>query len=193
MKKTIKSPEKVDTTMEHLQEELSRRKQFEGEIRSNSKYINWVRNFVKDNRCINDFEIVYKKDELDEETYENICNISNFYFIIRSYFKKYNILPVEIKDSFKMPIYRIFYEDFYFDIYKVDYSEGYICIRRAQSKEKAIDYKDIMEDKEPEEYKERQKFIKEFYEQIMKSKEKAKELDIDMEYLKKIVKDEFKF
>ncbi len=48
-----------------------------------------------------------------------------------------------------------------------------------------------MEDKKPNYYEEKETFIKNFREQIKKSKEKAEELDIDIEYLKEIVEDEF--
>lgn len=190
----IKKPQvSIDEVMKHLDERSEEAKKIENEIRSSTEYICWIRDVLKEYKeGVDDFEIVYKKDKLEEKTYENICNLSHFYSIIRDYWEKYKIPPTYIDYDFGAPVYRVFYEDFYFEICRISYLEGYVSACKTEDRKDAINYKEIMEDKEPKKYKEKEKFIKEFHEQIMKSKEKAEELDIDIEYLKKVVKDEFK-
>lgn len=188
----IKKPQvSIDEVMKHLDERFEEAKKIENEIRSSTEYICWLRDVLKEYKGVDDFEIVYKKDELEEKTYENICILSYFYSIIEEYWKKYNISPAYIEDNFRVPVYRLFYEGFYFEICKINYLEGYVAVWRTEEDHKAINYKDIMEDKEPKDYKERDKFIEEFHNQIRKSKEKAEELGIDIECLKEIVEDEF--
>lgn len=188
----VKKPQKsIEEVMKHLNERVEETKKIEDEIRSSKEYICWLRDFLEDNESVDDFEIVYKKDELEEKTYENICNLAHFYSIIRDYWEKYKIPPTYIDYDFGAPVYRVYYEDIYFDISKVSYLEGYVTVQSTGRDSKAINYEDIMQDKEPKDYKKRDKFIEEFHNQIRKSKEKAEKLGIDLEYLKEIVEDEF--
>lgn len=146
---------------------------------------------LKEYKGIDNFEIAYKKDELEEKTYENICILSYFYSIIEKYWKKYNISQAYIEHKFRVPVYRLFYEGFYFEICKINYLEGYVAVWATEKEQKGIKYKDIMEDKKTKDHKEKEEFIKKFHNQMRRSKEKAEELDIDLECLKEIVKDEF--
>lgn len=183
----------IDEVMKHLDERFEGAKKIKNEIRSSIEYICWLRELLKDSKSVENRDISYRKNELEEKTYENICYLDYLYEIIEEYCKKYCISQTYIEDSFGVPVYRVFYEDFYFEICKINYLGVYVSVRKTENKQNAIDYKDIMEDKEPKEYKEKEKFIKEFQEQTRKSKEKAEKLGVDIEYLKEIVEDEFEF
>lgn len=181
----------IDEVMKHLDERFEEAKKIENEIRSSTEYICWLRDLLKEEEYVDDYNIQYRENEFDGPTYENIYNFYDFYSIIEEYYKKFHISPAYIEDSFGGPVYRLFYEDFYFEIYRTTCLEGYVSVHKIEKKQQAINYKDIMEDKEPKEYKEKEKFIKEFHKKIRKSKEEAEKLGIDLEYLKEIVEDEF--
>lgn len=181
-----------DEVMKELNERMEASKKLEDEIRSSNEYICWLRDLLEENGNVNDYHIQYREDELDKTTYENIYNLEHFYSIIRNYWEKYRISPTYIDHNIGAHVYRVFYEDFYFEICKVSYLEGYVAVERVKEKQQAINYKDIMEDKEPKEYKEKDEFIKEFRNKIKYYGKKAKKLDIDVEYLKKIIEEEFK-
>lgn len=189
----IKTPQKsIEEVMKNLNERAEASKKIEDKIRSSKEYICWLRDFLEDNESVDDFEIFYKKDELEEKTYENICNLAHFYSIIRDYWEKYKIPPTYIDYDFGGFVYKVYYEDMYFNISKVSYLEGFVTVQSAKRDSKAINYEDIMQDKEPKAYKEREKFIKEFRNKIKYYRKKAKKLDIDVKHLKKIIKKEFK-
>ncbi len=179
----------IDEFMKYFEERMEASNKIEDEIRSSKEYICWLIDLLKEKEHVNDFQIQYREDELDKTSYENICNLNHFYSIIRDYWKKYKIAPTYYENG--APVYRVCYEEFYFEICNVSYFEGYVALREAEEKQNAINYKDIMEDKEPKAYNEKDEFIKEFQKQIREYKKRAEELDVDVEYLKEIVKEEF--
>ncbi len=181
----------INEFMKYLDKRMEAANKIEDEIRSSKEYICWLIELLKEKEHVDDYQIQYREDKFDKTTYENICNLDHFYCIIMKYWNKYKIPPTYIDYKFRAPVYRVFYEDFYFDICKVSYLEGYVTVQSTGGYKKAINYKDIMEDKEPKGYNEKDEFIKEFQKRIRDYKKRAKELDIDMEYLKEIVEEEF--
>lgn len=188
----IKKPQvSINEVMKHLDERFEETKKIENEIRSSTEYICWLRDVLEERRCVTDHDIQYVEDSLEKTTYENICKFSHFYSIIRDYWEKYKIPPTYIDHNIGCPVYRVFYEDFYFEICQVSCFGGYVLIREIYGKQQAINYENIMEDKGPKEYKEREELIKEFRNKIKYYRKKAKKLNIDVKYLKEIVEDEF--
>ncbi len=180
-----------DEVMKELNERMEASKKLEDEIRSSKEYILWLKEFLEKNLVFIDYDIVYQKENMEEKEYENICNLHILHSIIQEYYQRNYIYPTFV-DTDGTLIYRVYYEDFCFEIGRVQYLESYIEVRKAGNEQDAINYKDIMEDKKPKEYIEREKFIKEFQDQIREYKKRAKELDIDVKYLKEIAKKEFK-
>lgn len=192
MKKMDRKITRVNNSelMQYFEKRKLKAKRKEDKIRSSNEYICWLRDLLKEKQHVIDYDIQYEKNELDKTTYENIHMLSYFYSIIEEYYKKYIISPAYIEGTYKVPVYRVFYEDVCFEICKVPYLEGYIDIRKIEKKQRAINYEDIMEDKEQKNYKEKNEFMKEFQNKIREHKEKAEKLDVDVEYLKQIIKRE---
>lgn len=180
-----------DEVMKELIEGIEATKKLEDEIRSSKEYILWLKDFLEKRPVFIDYDIVYQRESIEEKEYENICNLHILHSIIQEYYQRNYIFPTFV-DTDGTLLYRVYYEDFCFEIGQIEYWEGHIEVRKVENTQDAINYKDIMKYKGPKGHKEKEKFIKEFQEQISKSKEKAEELGIDIEYLKEIVKDEFK-
>lgn len=181
----------ADEVMKELNERMEASKKLEDEIRSSKEYIYWLRDFLEKNPVFIDYDIVYQKENMEEKEYENICNLHILHSIIQEYYQRNYIYPTFV-DTDGTLLYRVYYEDFCFEIGRVEYLESYIEVRKVETVQDAINYEDIMEDREPKEYKEKEEFIKEFRNKIKYYGKKAKILDIDVKYLKKIVEEEFK-
>lgn len=174
---------------ERVRQYLKKKEKVKEECRSSNEYICWIRDLLKDNESVNNYEFKYRKDK-DEKTNKKFDNLSYLYLIIGDYYEKYSIQPTDIiKCSY--PIYRIIYEDFCFEILCLEspFNE-YVTVRKSKCKKNAINYRDIIEDKEPQNQKERQKFIEKFQEQIKENRKKAEELCVDIEKLKLIAENE---
>lgn len=180
-----------DEVMKELNERMEASKKLEDEIRSSKEYIYWLRDFLEKNPVFIDYDIVYQKENMEEKEYENICNLHILHSIIQEYYQINYIYPTFV-DTDGTLLYRVYYEDFCFEIGRVEYLESYIEVRKVETVQDAINYEDIMEDREPKEYKEKEEFIKEFRNKIKYYGKKAKKLDIDVKYLKQIVEEEFK-
>lgn len=137
----------TDEVMKYLEERFETADKIENEIRASSEYICWLRDILKENGQVNDYDIQYREIELEKETYENFCKLEYFYNIIVRYWKKNKILPTYIEKNFGVPVYRVFYEDFYFEICKIPYLEGYVSVCKTRKSKNSINYIDIMKDK----------------------------------------------
>lgn len=181
----------IDEVMKNSNERFEETKKIENKIRSSNEYIMWLKDFLEKHKYFIDFDIVYEKENMEEEEYKNICNLYILHSIIQEYYQRNYIFPTFL-DTDGTLLYRVYYEDFCFEIGRVEYRGGHIEVRKVETMQDAINYKDIMEDKEPKEYKEKDEFIKEFRNKIKYYGKKAKKLDIDVKYLKKIIEEEFK-
>lgn len=157
---------------ERFFEEYNKRIGEQNKLISNYDYINWLENFTLSNPCFTVDSWLYHPEEISQEDNNNVLKLFVFHEVISEYCQKF-LINISVNDNFDVTRIHIKYNNIGYQFGLVIGQGSYVYIEREEINEKAIDFSDIVNNVEPEDFEEKKEMLKtlEFLVSTMKQKE----------------------
>lgn len=132
-------------------EEIKKKIEETKKLISNYDYINWIENFTLSHTSFSTDQWLYFPGKISKEDYDNVSKLSDFHEAISNYCHKF-LIDISIKAEFDVTNIHIKYNNIGYEMGLVVGQGSFVYISREEISEKAIEFSDIVNNVEPEDF-----------------------------------------